>query len=51
MQFQNFIFCNLIKFVYLVPQELKQKCRIVHLLYCNVWYTYIALHLHKNDNL
>lgn len=51
MQFQNFIFCNLMKLVYLVLQELKQKCGFVHLSYCNVWYTYIALHLHKNENM
>ena len=39
------------KLVYLVPQELKQKCGFVHLLYRNVWHTYIALHLDKNENL
>ena len=39
------------KLVHLVPQELKQKCGIVHLLYHKVWYTYSALHLHKNENL
>lgn len=39
------------KLVYLVPQELKQKCGFVHLLYHNVWCTYNALHLHKNENL